>query len=156
VCEAKQSKILIARTMKTYNIKTYRNGNEIIKPHFFILNKGMNSGKPLDIPCTNCFTFSCSSETDKDFYYWLLFGLWRTKLFHPFLRGTVIPFITLSDLCKCIQTGTEHANQDLKRFNKHIEALKFLDLKEKQFHQNLQLIDDTRKMIFYEYRRRQF
>lgn len=116
----------------------------------------MNSGKPLENPCANCFAISCNSESDKDFYFWLLFGLWRTKLFHPFLRGTVIPFITLNDLCKCIQTGVEQANNDLEKFNKNIEALKFLDIKEKQFHQKLQLIDEARKMIFNKYRRRQF
>lgn len=142
--------------MKTYNIKTYRNGFDIKTPHFYILNKGMNSGKPLEIPCANCFAFSCCSESDKDFYFWLLFGLWRTKAFHPFLKGSVIPFITLSDLQKCIQTGSEQANQDLVKYHKNVEALKFLDLKEKQFHKNLQLIEEARKMIFYKYRRRLF
>lgn len=142
--------------MKTYSIKTYRSGFETKNPHFYILNKGMNSGKPLEMPCANCFSLSCSSEADKEFYYWLLFGLWRTKAFHPFLKGTVIPFITLTDLKKCIQTGSEHANQDLEKYQKNIKALKFLDLKEKQFHQNLQLIEETRRMIFYKYRRRQF
>ena len=142
--------------MKTYNIKTYRNGFETKNPHFYILNKGMNSGKPLEMPCANCFSLSCNSEADKEFYFWLLFGVWRTKAFHPFLRGTVIPFITLTNLKKCIQTGSEQANQDLEKYQKNIKALKFLDLKEKQFHQNLQLIEETRRMIFYKYRRRQF
>lgn len=141
--------------MKTYNIKTFRNGKKIETPHFYILNRGMNSGKPLENPCVNCFSFSCNSDTDKEFYFWLLFGLWRTKSFHPFLRGSVIPFITLSELTKCIQIGAELANQDFEKYRKNIEVLKFLDIKEKQMRQNLQLIDEARKLIFSKYRRRQ-
>lgn len=142
--------------MNNLTIKTYRPDLNIQNPYFYVLSKGLNIGKPLEKPCPNCFVFTLQSDSQKDFYYWLIFGLWRTKAFHPFLRGSVIPFITLTDLKKCIQSGIEQANRDLDTFHKNVDALKFLDLKEKQFHQNLQLIDEARKMIFYKYRRRQF
>ncbi|WP_371923412.1 hypothetical protein [Flavobacterium sp. HSC-61S13] len=36
-------------------IKTHKKGNLYKGIYFFILNKGLNSGKPLSQPCANCF-----------------------------------------------------------------------------------------------------
>lgn len=140
--------------MNTYSIKSNCGSTHLSKPHFYILNKGMNSGKPLQIPCPNSFVFTSDSENERDFYYWLLFGLWRSKSFHPFLRGSVIPFISIRDLKNCILAGEVEAKANINQFQKNIEILKLLELKEKQFHENLKLIEETRKAIFYKYRRR--
>ena len=37
---------------------------------------------------------------------------------------------------------------------KHIEALKLLELKEKQFHENINLINDMRRVIVHRYSNR--
>lgn len=140
--------------MSTFSIKTSRSGQDISKPHFYILNQGMNSGKPLSMPCPNCFLFTAETEEEKEFYYWLTFGLWNSKAFHPFLRGSVIPFIVINELKKCIEKGAEEARADLEKFQEAIKALKFLELKEKQFKQNLQLISDARRAVFYRYERK--
>jgi hypothetical protein len=112
----------------------------------------MNSGKPLQMPCANCFVFTSESEQEKEFFYWLIFGLWRSKSFHQYLRGSVIPFIVLRDLYTCIQAGEVEAKTNIELFQKNITVLKFLELKEKQFKENLKLIEDARKAIFYRYR----
>jgi len=151
MCGAQQSKTLNAHTMHNFNIKSISRGSEIQKPHFFILNKGMNSGKPLQMPCPNCFVFICETEQEREFYYWLIFGLWRSKSFLPYLRGSVIPFIILRDFYTSIQAGTIEAKTNLEQFQKNIAVLKLLELKEKQFHENLRLIEDVRKSIFYRY-----
>ena len=138
--------------MNNYSIKTNRRGSEHRKPHFYILNRGMNSGKPLQMPCANCFVFTSDNEQEKEFFYWLIFGLWRSKSFHLYLRGSVIPFIVLRDLYTCIQAGEVEAKANIELFQKNITVLKLLELKEKQFHENLKLIEDARKAIFYRYR----
>lgn len=138
--------------MKNYNIKSNRKGAEHQKPHFYILNKGMNSGKPLQMPCPNSFVFTSETEQEREFYYWLIFGLWRSKSFHQYLRGSVIPFIALRDLYTCIQAGEVEAKANIELFKKNITVLKLLELKEKQFQENLKLIEDVRKAIFYRYR----
>jgi hypothetical protein len=143
---------LIAHTM--YTIKTNNQNLLNGKPHFFILSKGMNSGKPLTIPCPNCFIFITESDQEKDFYFWLTFGLWKSKSFHQYLRGSVIPFIVLRDLNNCILSGELSAKSDLVSFYKAVETLKFLDLKEKQFLKNLQLIKEARMVLFYRYNRK--
>jgi hypothetical protein len=40
---------------------------------------------------------------------------------------------------------------DFKQHKKDIEKLKFLEQKEKQFHENINLINDLRRVILYRY-----
>jgi hypothetical protein len=121
---------------------------------FFILNKGMNSGKPMEHPCPNCFTFNAVDQTEKDHYYWLCFGLWQSKSLHPYLNGSVIPFIHLRDLNQVINQASEKAQASPANFLKTVEALKILDQHEKQYHRNLLLISEAKKAIFANYRTR--
>jgi hypothetical protein len=79
--------------MSTFIVKSSTAKTENGKPHFFVLCKGLNSGKPLQVPCPNCFIIQTESEEFKETLYWITFALWRTKAFHPYLRGSVIPFL---------------------------------------------------------------
>jgi hypothetical protein len=119
---------------------------------FFILNKGMNSGKPLEHPCPNCFTFNAADQAEKDHFYWICFGLWQSRSFHQHLIGSVIPFISLRELSQAINQASEKAQANLSHFEKTVEALKILDRQEKQFHRNLLLISEAKKAIFANYR----
>jgi hypothetical protein len=121
---------------------------------FFILSKGMNSGKPMEHPCPNCFTFNAADQTEKDHYYWICFGLWQSKSLHPLLTGSVIPFIRLHDLNQVIIQASEKAQASPANFLKTVEALKILDQHEKQYHRNLLLISEAKKTIFANYRTR--
>ncbi len=119
---------------------------------FFILNRGMNSGKPLELPCPNCFTFNAADQAEKDHFFWICFGLWQSKTFHPYLNGSVIPFIHLRDLNRVISQASEKALATPANFLKTVETLKILDQHEKQYHRNLLLIAEAKKAIFANYR----
>ena len=121
---------------------------------FFILNKGMNSGKPLENPCPNCFTFNASTQEEKDHFYWICFGLWQSSSFHQHLIGSVIPFIRLHELNQVINQASEKAQANPGTFQKTVEALKILDRHEKQYHRNLLIISEAKKAIFANYRAR--
>ena len=121
---------------------------------FFILNKGMNSGKPMETPCPNCFTFNAKSQEEKDHYYWLCFGLWQSKSLHPSLTGSVIPFIRLHDFSQVINQASDKAQLNPSAFQKTVEVLKILDQQEKNYHRNLLLISEAKKAIFANYRSR--
>ena len=113
-------------------IKTHKlNHAAIAKPHFFILSKGNNSGKPLDAACPNCFVCICKSEEEKEQLYWLFYGLWQGSFFHPFLAGSVISFIKLDDLKKIAAMALEKITANQKQFNKNISMLQLLDDKSK-------------------------
>ncbi len=140
--------------MTTLNIKSHKVGREYFQPHFFIQNKGNNSGKPLKIAIPNCFVFLLKSEEEKDFFYSLLFGLWSAKSFHIFLRGSVIPFIVLPELKNCILESRIKANENPVDFQKSVSTFQKLEEMETNYKQNLRLIQEAKRMIFYKYTRK--
>ena len=137
--------------MLNFIIKTHRVGTVYTKPHLFVLNKGMNSGKPQKEPFTNSFVIILQNEEELESLFFIAYSLWQTKFWHPFLVGSVIPFLRLPDfknefIPKASLMMSEH-NEHLK----NVAALKLLEQKEKQFHQNINLINDLRKVILYRY-----
>ena len=104
-------------------IKTYK-GKQIEKPYFiFILNKGNNSGKPLMQPCANCYILTTDTKEEKDFYYWLCYGLWQSNKFHPYLSGSVIPFIRVHDVRSIINQAEQKIKSKRGKFNKALKTL---------------------------------
>jgi len=137
--------------MCTCIFKSYNQKSEIKKPHFFILNKGNNSGKPLTAPCANCFVIQFQNETEKEQVYWLLYSLWQSNAFYPFLRGSVIPFIVLRDVKSCLTAALNKVDENPAQFEKAVAALQSLEAMEKQNKQNLLLISQAKRMLFYKY-----
>ena len=137
--------------MCSFILKFYNQKEEIRKPHFFILNKGNNSGKPLTVPCPNCFVIQFQCEEEKEQIYWLIYCLWQSKAFYQFLRGSVIPFIVLRDIKSCLLGGVEKVAKNPAQFEKAVAALRSLEAIEKQCQQNLLLISQTKRMLFYKF-----
>ena len=137
--------------MCSFSIKSHRPGIVYSMPHFFILNKGNNSGKPLLASCPNCFVIQFQCEGEKEQIYWLSYSLWQSKAFYPFLRGSVIPFVVLRDIKLCLLDGVEKVAKNPAQFEKAVAALRSLEAMEKQYKQNLLLISQTKRMLFYKY-----
>ena len=137
--------------MCTFILKSYSQKSEIKKPHFFILNKGNNSGKPLTVPCPNCFVIQFQCEEEKEKIYWLSYSLWQSKAFYPFLRGSVIPFVVLLDVKSCLSAALNKVDENPAQFEKAVAALQGLEAMEKQNKQNLLLISQAKRMLFYKY-----
>ena len=137
--------------MSTFSIKSHRSGIVYSMPHFFILNKGNNSGKPLLAPCPNCFVIQCKTDSEKEQLYWLAYSLWQSKAFYPLLRGSVIPFVVLRDVKSCLSDGLNKANANPVQFEKAVSTLRSLEALEKNYKQNLLLISNARRMLFYKY-----
>ena len=137
--------------MLKFIIKTHKKDAIYTKPHLFLLNKGMNSGKPQKEPFTNSFVIIFENESDFDTINLTAYALWKTKFWHQFLRGSVIPFLNLHDIRKEFSIKV---NQELKVHKEHvknIQTLKLLEQSEKRFHENLNLINDMRRVILYRY-----
>ena len=140
--------------MLNFIIKTHRVGTIYTKPHLFILNKGMNSGKPQKEPFTNSFVVIFQNEEDCENIYFVAYSLWQTKFWHPYLVGSVIPFLRLPNFSKEFNLKASLMMQEHEEHQKNIAALKLLEKKEKQFHENINLINDLRKTILYRYCRK--
>ena len=134
--------------MCRFILKSYNQKTEIENPHFFILNKGNNSGKPLLSPCPNCFVIQFQCEENKEQLYWLLYSLWQSKSFYPYLRGSVIPFIVLRDVKECLADALGKMEANPGQFQKAVEALRSLEVMENKFQQNLKLIQLAKRSIF--------
>ena len=137
--------------MLKFIIKTHKKGIIYTKPHLFLLNKGMNSGKPQKEPFTNSFVIIFENESDFDTINLTAYALWKTKFWHQFLKGSVIPFLSLQDIRKEFTMKVNQEIKDHKEHVKNVETLKLLEQSEKRFHENLNLINDMRKVILYRY-----
>ena len=140
--------------MLKFIIKTHRTGTIYTQPHLFILNKGMNSGKPQKDPFTNSFVIIFENEEDFDTINLTAYALWKTKFWHQFLKGSVIPFLCLNDIRKEFSIKVNQEVKDHKEHLKNVQALKLLEQSEKRFNENLNLINDMRRVILYRYCKR--
>lgn len=140
--------------MLKFIIKTHRTGTIYSQPHLFILNKGMNSGKPQKEPFTNSFVIIFENEEDFDTINLTAYALWKTKFWHQFLRGSVIPFLSLYDIRKEFSMKVNQEVKDHKEHLKNVQALKLLEQSEKRFNENINLINDMRRVILYRYCKR--
>ena len=135
--------------MQSPKIHSFNPKNQSTSFEFYILSKGLNSGKPLTAPCPNSFVCVCKNEEQKDFYFWLLFGLWKAKYFHPFLTGSVIPFLRISDLKNEVGTQAEIVSKQSGEYKSTIHKVKILEAKEKSIREHLALINDLKRAMIY-------
>ncbi len=79
----------------------------------------------------------------------------KPKVFHPYLRGLVIPFIVLPELKKSINQAAITAENNLSAFEKDVKMLNFLSLKEQELLKTIHLVEVAQQTIFRQYQRRQ-
>lgn len=140
--------------MLNFIIKTHRKDTVYTKPHLFVLNKGMNSGKPQKTQFTNSFVIIFQNEEDCESLFFIAYSLWQTKFWHQYLVGSVISFLRLPDFKKQFNPQASLMMVEHEQHQKNVAALKLLEQKEKQFHENINLINDMRRVILYRYCRK--
>ena len=140
-----------SEAMTNFIIKTHKARTTYSKPHLFILNKGLNSGKPQKEPFTNSFVILFQHEEDCENFYFIAFSLWQTKFWHQFLIGSVIPFLRIQDFKNEFTPRAKTMMEEHEQHLKNVAALKLLEQKEKQFHENINLINEMRRVIIYRY-----
>ncbi len=154
MCAAQRSTLFKSEAMTNFIIKTHRKDTFYNKPHLFILNKGMNSGKPQKEPFTNSFVIVFEKEEDCESIFFVAYSLWQTKFWHQFLIGSVIPFLRLPDFKKEFNPQASLMMMEHEQHLKNVAALKLLEKKEKQFKEDMMLINDLRKAILYRYNKK--
>lgn len=132
-------------------IKTHKLGAQYTQPHFFILNKGNNSGKPLPEYCSNCFVFLADDLNDKEFHFFIFQGLWQLKFFHPYITGSVIPFIRLDDLIDIVEETLNAVNTGERMFEDIQKVLLQIEESKSRLQTKLNYLMTIRKSIFYRY-----
>jgi predicted YcjX-like family ATPase len=132
-------------------IKTHKLGTQYTQPHFFILNKGNNSGKPLPEYCSNCFVFLADDLNDKEFHFFIFQGLWELRFFQPYITGSVIPFIRLEDLITVVEETLNAVNTGERTFEDLQKTLSQIEEAKTRLQTKLNYLITIRKSIFYSY-----
>ena len=132
-------------------IKTHKMGSTYKQPHFFILNKGLNSGKPLPHYCANCFVFLADDEDEKEFYFFLLLGLWELRFFRKHLLGSVIEYIRLGDLIDVVEETLNSVNSGNRSFSDVQNTLAQIEALQANLQTQLDYLMQLRKSLFYKY-----
>ena len=132
-------------------IKTHKMGSTYKQQHFFILNKGLNSGKPLPHYCANCFVFLADDEDEKEFYFFLLLGLWELRFFRKHLLGSVIEYIRLGDLIDVVEETLNSVNTGNRSFSDIQNTLAQIEALQVNLQTQLDYLMQLRKSLFYKY-----
>lgn len=135
--------------MQTPKIHTFNPKNPIREFDVFILCKGLNSGKPLETPCPNCFVISCTDAPQRDFYKTLTFGLWKANYFQRHLTGSVIPFLRLESFKTILKVQADQIYQNKTVFVADVQKVKLIEQHEKIMYQQLALLAEAKKAMIY-------
>ncbi|MDV7187619.1 hypothetical protein R3X25_10035 [Lutibacter sp. TH_r2] len=130
--------------MSNFEIKTHNVGRTYTKPHFFILNKGLNSGKPLENPCPNCFVIAVSTEDERNTLFYLCYSLFLGRYFEPYLKGSVILFITINDCLKLLKTACIKHINNKSESNNNLKKVLVIEEKENNLKEQLKLINQLK------------
>jgi hypothetical protein len=135
-------------------IKTHRIGQRYQQPHFFILNKGNNAGKPLPEYCANCFVFLADDEEERDFYFFIFMGLWELKYFRPHLIGFVVEYIRIGDLTDLVEETVNAVNTGERKFADVQDTLFQIEFAKSNLQHQVKTLMELRHAIFYRYLKR--
>ena len=140
-----------ARTMTTPNIKTHYKKNQYLNDnHFFILSKGNNAGKPMPSPCPNCFVLTANNRDDKEFYFWLCYGLWVGGFFRQVLCGSVISFLRITELHYIIRKGQSKVEVRREALLKAIVMLNKLSAHQENLIKQLHLVKQAKQSVMHQ------
>ena len=132
-------------------IKTHRKETVGQENHIYILNKGLNSGKPQKTPFTNSFVIVFSSKEEAEAIYWLIYSLWKANFWHQYLCGSVIPFLRIHEFKKNFIPKLTNMLLNMEHHQNEVEALRIIEIKEKQFKESLVLMEQMRRTILAHY-----
>ena len=130
--------------MSTFELKTHRTGKTYSNPHFFILNKGLNSGKPLSNPCPNCFVLQTSTEKEKNTLFHLSMMLQIGGFYAYYLKGSVIPFISIDDCRNTLKNSFISLINNEFQLQKHINIVSAICEKEAELQKVISKMADLK------------
>jgi len=83
---------------------TITKNTEKTKADFYIKSLGNNAGEPIKEPTANCFAVKVTDldRLNPDYLYYFVLNKFNKGEFKKYIKGSVIPFITLKDTIRVI------------------------------------------------------
>lgn len=135
--------------MLKHKIKTHKIGSTYSVPHFFILNKGEQSGKPAQMYWSNCFVFIAETNEEKEFYFFVFLGLWELGFFKKALIGSVVQYIRIGDLTDIAEEAVNNINTGNRQWSDVSGAITQLEQKKTVLLQQIDYIIKIRRVMLY-------
>ncbi len=139
--------------MKAIRIITHLPGRNYSAHVLFILSKGLNAGKPLAQPCPNCFAVEFSSADDAFRFRALCLILMQSHIFSQYLKGSVIPFLTIRDFRSIISRYFVLVDNLPAQFGHLVEVLANIEEQEQKNRSILNLLSQYRMALIADFTR---
>src|SRR5258705_32768 len=108
-------------------IRCYQS-NALAQPNvFFVLAKGENADKPSLKPWANSFAMVCPNAKYFQFYFWLVYALFKAKKFKIRLLGTAIHFINTNYIAAVLKEVAPVVYYDWSKFQDLLNTLDKLE-----------------------------
>ena len=140
--------------MEAIRIISYRAGMIFSSNAIFILSKGLNAGKPLAKPCRNCFAVEFRVGEDAIRFKSLCQILLQSQVFSQYLKGSVIPFISIRDFRSIVSRYAELVDNLPAEFSHLVEVLSTIEQQEQRNRSMLSLLSQCRMALIADFTRR--
>lgn len=115
--------------MLNYRLYTHQRGNYYECPHFFILSRGKNAGRPQYEGIPNAFVVVTTESEELERLYWIVYALWKAKHFELIQLGSVIPFIKVGEVRNLVAdkaNSIDFSSQYTRKWLKLLQTLRKL------------------------------
>ena len=137
--------------MEAIRIISHREGMFYSSNAIFILSKGLNAGKPLANPCPNCFAVEFQSSDDVERFKSLCQILLQSQVFSQYLKGSVIPFLSIRDFRSIVSRYLELVNNLPDGFSHLVEVLAAITEQEQKNRSMLSLLSQYRMALIADF-----
>ena len=128
-------------------IKRYNPENQSREENiFYIQSHGYNAGRPLKKPIPN----SWEIETKTNNAFEICFVVFNSKILQNYLRGSVIPFLSLHEYKKVIIPYLSNPIQEEEETKKRLIALQKIDDALKELEQRNKLYKQLKTALAYD------
>lgn len=110
---------------------------------FFVQSHGFNAGRPLKNPLCNCWEVRTNRSADFE----ILYIIFESKILMPFIGGSVIPFLRLSDYRNIIFPILENAIHENRIINEHYLQIRKIERQMQQQDKIKNLMQELKKTI---------
>ena len=90
-------------------------------------------------------------KNERDFYYFMLQGIWELRLLRPHLKGSVIEFVRLGDVIDVLEEVLNSVNAGNRSFYDVQNSLAQIEVLQTNLQSQLSLLLQMRKALFYKY-----